>query len=320
MLDSIRGRGYLSAKSGVLLLLVALVAGLVAVVGLACGDDDEEVAAPTAAPAAAAPTAAPAAAAATAAPAAAAPTAALAAAAPTAAPAAAAATAAPAAKPVAVNSLGRDYWVANADETPKRGGTLRTAQTNRPSTLDRHIDRCGSCAAYEVMHYEPIIHTLLLDFDSGQFDLRGGLMKSWEQPDVNTIILRLQEGVVTHKGNPWNAELAKKNFDRARTDPRVIRLPVYLTAVDTVDIVDPLTVKLSMSEPIAPQMSLLGNAIYMEDLTYLETIGEEAFGFDPSGTGPGQLSRWIPDDRIELERFPDYWLDGVDGKPLPYWG
>ena len=310
MLDAIRGRGNLSAKSGFLLLLVALVAGLVAVVGLACGDDDEDVAAPTAAPAAPAPTAAPAAAA---------PTAAPAAAAPTAAPAAAAPTAAPAPKPVAVNSLGRDYWLANADETPKRGGTLRTAQTNRPTTLDRHIDRCGSCSAYEHMLYEAIIRTKLVDFDTGKFDLRPGLMRSWEQPDNNTIILHLQPGVVTHKGNPWNAEHAKKNLDRVRTDPRVIRTPVYLAAIKSVDIVDPLTVRLNAPVPVAPQLGLLGNTIYMEDITYLETIGEEAFGFDPSGTGPGQLTRWIPDDRIELEAFPDYWLDGVDGKPLPYW-
>ena len=308
MLDGIRGKVHLSAKSGYLLLLVALLAGLVAVVGLACGDDDEDVAAPTAAPAAPAPTAAPAAPAPTAVPAA-----------PTAVPAAATPTAAPAAKPVAVNSLGRDYWVANADETPKRGGTLRTAQTNRPTTLDRHIDRCGSCSAYEVIHYEQIIRTLLLDWDTGQFGLRPGLMKSWEQLDNNTILLHLQEGVTTHKGNPWNAELAKKNLDRARTDPRVIRMPVYLAAISTVDIVDPLTVRLNMPKPVAPQMQLLGNAIYMEDLTYLDTIGEEAFSRDPSGTGPGQLTRWIPDDRIEMERFPDYWADGVDGKPLPYW-
>ncbi|HEY8475394.1 MAG TPA: ABC transporter substrate-binding protein, partial [Chloroflexota bacterium] len=50
----------------------------------------------------------------------------------------------------------------------------------------------------------------------------------------------------------------------------------------------------------------------------MEKLGEEGFARNPSGTGPFKFKQWITDDRLILEKNPNYFENGADGKPLPY--
>jgi peptide/nickel transport system substrate-binding protein len=50
----------------------------------------------------------------------------------------------------------------------------------------------------------------------------------------------------------------------------------------------------------------------------VESLGDEAFGRAPVGSGPYKVDRWLVDDRVELSASPGHWEIGIDGKPLPY--
>ena len=320
--DDLISRGKLS------LLLFALLMGMVAILAVACGEDEEE-AAPAPAPAAPAAPAAPSAAAAPAAPAPAAPAAPAAApAAPApAAPAAPVAAVAPAptvvprlprpAPAVAFNSLDLGWWVAGAELTPKRGGIFRPAGKDAPDTLDPHLTTVGSGFYQRWVSWDNLIRSALVDAATAKYELVGDLATSWEQPDPNTIVIKLRKGVKFHDGSDLDAEVAKWNIDRIRTHPRSLDAP-RLKSIDSVDVVDDFTIRLNIPTPNAAQLLELGSNTWMISKAHFEAVGEDAFGSDPSGTGPMRLSKWVPDLKIELAPFTSFWRDGVDGKPMPY--
>lgn len=55
------------------------------------------------------------------------------------------------------------------------------------------------------------------------------------------------------------------------------------------------------------------NAYFMDDSTWVSIIPQEeaeTLQSEPIGTGPFKFVEWIPNDRIVLERFEDYWDEG----------
>ena len=112
------------------------------------------------------------------------------------------------------------------------------------ATMDPHLS--GSKIDRQVYHnlYEPL---LVLDLKLG---LRPGLAESWQQVDPKTLAFKLQRGVKFHDGTDFNAEVAKFNFNRMKTDPKSVRKG-ELANVDSVDVVDAYTIKLNLKKPDA---------------------------------------------------------------------
>src|SRR5262244_4669421 len=127
---------------------------------------------------------------------------------------------------------------ASAQTTPKKGGTLRVGFYLEASTMDPHLS--GSKVDRQIYHniYEPLV---VLDVNLG---IKPGLAESWQQPDPKTLIMKLRRGVKFHDGTDFNAEAAKFNFDRMKTEPKSVRKG-ELANVDTVDVVDAYTIKIN---------------------------------------------------------------------------
>ena len=74
-------------------------------------------------------------------------------------------------------------------------------------------------------------------------------------PDVSgdgkTVTIKLRSGVKFNDGTPFDAAAVKKSLDRHRTDKKSARV-ADLAAVSKVDVVDPSTVKLTLSRPFTP--------------------------------------------------------------------
>jgi ABC-type transport system substrate-binding protein len=116
--------------------------------------------------------------------------------------------------------------------------------------MDPHFS--GSKVDRQIYHniYEPL---LVLDAKLG---IRPGLAESWQQPDPKTIVFKLRRGVKFHDGTDFNADAARFNFTRMKTEPKSVRKG-ELANVDSVDVVDAYTIKLSLKKPDAALMATL---------------------------------------------------------------
>ena len=67
--------------------------------------------------------------------------------------------------------------------------------------------------------------------------------------DGKEVTIKLRPGVKFHDGEPFDAEAAKFSLERHLTLPGSFRKP-ELAALDHVDVVDPLTIKLVLKAPV----------------------------------------------------------------------
>ncbi|HVX81671.1 MAG TPA: ABC transporter substrate-binding protein [Devosiaceae bacterium] len=160
----------------------------------------------------------------------------------------------------------------------------------------------GAAAAIREVTYANIYEGLTRIDQNGS--VLPDLAKSWDiSPDGLTYTFHLATGVKFHDGTPFSADDVKFSLDRAR-DPKSLNAQKQLFAnIKSVDVVDPATVKVTLS---APQGDFLydmgwGDAVIVSP----KTADKDAT--NPVGTGPFKFVDWVKGDHIDLAKNPDYW-------------
>jgi peptide/nickel transport system substrate-binding protein len=125
-------------------------------------------------------------------------------------------------------------------------------------------------------------------------------------PDARTVTIKLRPGVTFHDGEPMDGEAVKFSLERHLTMQGSFRRP-ELSAVDRIEVVDPLTVRLHLKTPFAPLLSQLTDRAGMMVSPKAAREAGDRFGQKPVCAGPYRFVERIPQDRIVVERFPDYW-------------
>jgi len=208
---------------------------------------------------------------------------------------------------------------AQAPQAPKKGGTLRVGFYIEAATMDPHLS--GSKIDRQIYHnvFDPLV---TLD---NRLGIKPGLAESWTQPDNKTIVFKLRRGVKFHDGTDFNAEAAKFNFTRMKTEPKSVRKN-ELANVDTVDVVDPYTIKLNLKKPDAALLATLTDrAGMMVSPKQVQERGSELErNAKGAGTGPFEFVEWVKDDHLLIKRNDSYWnkqggpyLDRVRYRPIP---
>ncbi|NBC49062.1 MAG: hypothetical protein GVY22_13990, partial [Gammaproteobacteria bacterium] len=139
------------------------------------------------------------------------------------------------------------------------------------------------------------------------------LAESWQVSDDGRVYtFRLKDGVRFHDGSQFDAEAVRFNFQRVLDpghpyhDTGPFPLAFFFDAVESIEVLDPLTVRFRLDKPFAP---FLSNLAYPAGLIVspaaVERWGAEV-GRHPSGTGPFRFVDWRPGERVRLERFADY--------------
>src|SRR6266699_732602 len=124
--------------------------------------------------------------------------------------------------------------------------------------------------------------------------------------DGKEVAIKLRPNVKFHNGEPFDAEAAKFSLERHLTFPGSFRKP-ELAALDHVDVVDPLTIKLVLKSPYSPLVAqLTDRAGMMVSPKAAEEAGDK-FGLHPVCAGPYKFVERVQQDRIVVERFKDYW-------------
>jgi peptide/nickel transport system substrate-binding protein len=124
--------------------------------------------------------------------------------------------------------------------------------------------------------------------------------------DGKEVTIKLRGGVKFHDGEPFDAQAAKFSLDRHLTLPTSFRKP-ELAALDHVDVVGPLTIRLVLKTPYSPLIAQLTDRAGMMVSPKAAREAGDKFGLHPVCAGPYKFVERVQQDRIVLEKFADYW-------------
>ncbi|MGW5649479.1 ABC transporter substrate-binding protein [Saccharopolyspora sp. NPDC003752] len=124
--------------------------------------------------------------------------------------------------------------------------------------------------------------------------------------DGRELTIPLRTGVLFNDGTPLDAPAVKKSLDRHRELKGSAR-KTELNAVESVAVVDPSTVRLTLSRPYAPLTSMLADRAGMiMSPAKLDERGAD-FTDDPVCVGPFRFTERVAQDRIVLDRSEFYY-------------
>jgi peptide/nickel transport system substrate-binding protein len=150
----------------------------------------------------------------------------------------------------------------------------------------------------------------LVDVDE-KLNIVPQLATSWEWgPDQKSLTMKIRQGVTFHDGEKLDAAAVKFNIERHKTMQGSNRRG-ELAPVSSVDVVDPYTVRFNLSAPFAPLLAQLADRAGMMVSPKAAKAEGEKFGAHPVCSGPFRFVERVAQDRIVLERFPNYWNKGA---------
>ena len=149
----------------------------------------------------------------------------------------------------------------------------------------------------------------LFDIDE-KLDIVPQLATGYEwSADRKTLTIKLRKGVTFHDGEKLDAAAVKFNIERHKTMAGSNRRG-ELAPVTGVDVVDDSTVRLNLSAPFAPLLAQLADRAGMMVSPKAAQAEGDKFGSRPVCSGPFRLVERVAQDRIVLERYPNYWNKG----------
>ena len=120
-----------------------------------------------------------------------------------------------------------------------------------------------------------------------------------------TLTIKLRPGVKFNDGTPMTAEAVRFSLDRHRTLKGSNRRS-ELGSVETVEVVDPATVRLRLKAPAAQLLSQLTDRAGMPvSPAAVQKLGDN-FGTAPVCVGPWQFVERVAQDRIVVEKSKHY--------------
>ena len=126
----------------------------------------------------------------------------------------------------------------------------------------------------------------------------------WE--DDRTLLVTLRDGVRFHDGTAMDAEAVRYSLMRHLQTQGSFRR-AELTGMETVEVVDPRTVRIRLRAPNAAFMATLTDRAGMVLSPRAAEAAGRDFGLRPVCAGPFRFVERVAQDRIVVERFAEYW-------------
>jgi len=160
----------------------------------------------------------------------------------------------------------------------------------------------GAAGAVDSIVYGNVFEGLTRITQSG--DVAPALAESWEvTPDGLAYIFHLRRGVSFHDGTAFDANDVRFSLERALEPDSTNAQKALLSPIRQVDVLDPYTVKLTLSQPSGALPYYLG----WGDAVIVAPESAATNTRNPVGTGPFRFSNWRRGDSIRLDKYPDYW-------------
>ena len=194
--------------------------------------------------------------------------------------------------------------------------TLRVALREDPDALDPTLART---------YVSRIVFAGLCDklFDINEkLETVPQLATGYEWTSPTELVIKLRPGVKFHDGESLDAAAVKYTLERHLTMQGSFRRS-EINAMEKVEAVDPLTVKITLKSPSSPFLAQLTDRAGMIVSPKAAEAAGKDFGLKPVCAGPFRFVDRVVGDRITLERFPGYWdagsikLERVTYRPIP---
>jgi peptide/nickel transport system substrate-binding protein len=191
-------------------------------------------------------------------------------------------------------------------------GTLVVGVMEEVTTMDPAIDYTfGSGPLFRA------VYERLVTFNSVSGQIEPQLAVSWNVSEDGMIYtFRLRESVTFHDGAPFNAAAVKTAYDRVMA---INEGPAWMltTYVESIDVVDDMTVRITLKTPFVPFLRVLssywGMCIPSPAAIAQNDGGDMAKGWFRNhmvGTGPYRLVEWVEGQQMVFDRFAGYWGGG----------
>ncbi len=181
-------------------------------------------------------------------------------------------------------------------------------------TLDPH--RATSTLSLQV--WSLIYDTLLATDKDG--NPVPNMAQSWTANEAGTeYSFKLRDGIVCHDGTPLDANDVKYTVDRALNADNPSVTSSSWGPITAVEVVDPLTVKFTLSSPFVALVPFLADSF--SSIMCDSNADAADFGTGTAiGSGPWVFESWTKGDKITLKKNPDYTNFGklAENKGAPY--
>lgn len=181
-----------------------------------------------------------------------------------------------------------------------------------------HLDpTAGAAAAIREVTYANVFEGLTRIGPNSE--VLPDLAESWTLSDDGKVYtFKLHSGVKFHDGADFSADDVKFSLDRARAENSLNAQKQLFAAIDKVEVVDPATVKITLTHP---QGSFLYNMGWGDAVI----VSPKSAGTNkekPIGTGPFKFVSWAKGSLITLVKSEHYWgapvfLDKVEFRVVP---
>src|SRR5438128_3900066 len=157
------------------------------------------------------------------------------------------------------------------------------------------------------------IYDRLLDRDARTLKPKPMLATGWRIVNDTAWEFTLRQGVRFHNGEPFNAESVKATMEYLQNPASKSHYAAYWKLVKEVQIVNDSTVRFVTEKPWP---SLIDRASLTDFLVLpakaLRELGPAKLAERPIGTGPFKFVESKRDERLVLEKNPDYWQGPAD--------
>ncbi len=190
---------------------------------------------------------------------------------------------------------------------PQAGGVLKIGLSTDPPDLDPFIQSGGASERVKTMLYDSLL----------AYDMEGNVVpavaESWENPGPTTYVFKIRKNAKFHSGDPVMSEDVKFSLETIMNPDTGAFLNKELTGlIKAITCIDPKTVQIEIKEPNATFLGLLGMS-HAAIVSKKWVEGGHNLKNEAMGAGPFKLTAWDLGVKLELEKFSDFYIDG-----LPY--
>lgn len=195
---------------------------------------------------------------------------------------------------------------ATTDSAIKTRDDMTFVLTAEPTSLDP-VESVESVTAVALLG---IYETLVTEKNGDLSTLEPLLAESWEfSEDGLELTLKIRQGIKFHNGETMTVDDVEFSINRAIES---VATSAVTACMDYMEVVDDTHVKLILKYPYLGVLNCLTTAcmgiVSEKAVKECEANGTN-FARNPIGTNGYKFVNWSSGEKIELERFEDYWRD-----------